>query len=161
MYLANAQQKTTVCRHLLLYDGSCGLCDGLAMYVMKFDRRATFCFASLQSDFAARLMPEDGRSRHQAETLVVFADFQQRSRVRYTKAQAALFVLGALGWPWKLAVVLHLIPSGLLDSLYDFIARNRFRIRRVRPSCRPHGPEYNDRLLDARDDLTFGKEARP
>lgn len=152
------QQARVNCRHLLLFDGSCGLCSGLVQYVLKFGRQAAFCFASLQSELAARLLPKAGCSQHHLETFVVIANFRESSREKHTKARAGLFVLSCLGWPWKLALLLRLLPPRLLDSVYGFIARNRSRIRRRPQRCRLPGPEFENRLPGVCQDTCLESE---
>ncbi len=42
------------------------------------------------------------------------------------KAAAVLFIVRRLDWPWRLLRVIHLLPSPLLDWIYDQIARHRY-----------------------------------
>ena len=56
---------------VLLYDGVCGLCNRLVRFVLKRDRRAHFRFASLQSDYAARILKSHGLDPHDLNTLYV------------------------------------------------------------------------------------------
>jgi predicted DCC family thiol-disulfide oxidoreductase YuxK len=40
-----------------------------------------------------------------------------------------------LGLPWSLAGILRVLPRRLADTLYDAVARNRFRMFGRRESC--------------------------
>ena len=53
----------------------------------------------------------------------------------YTESAAALHVLAALGWPWRVAVLAYAVPSGLRDRVYRLVARNRYRCFGTRPNC--------------------------
>ena len=56
---------------VLLYDGVCGLCNRLVRFVLKRDRRAHFRFASLQSNYAARILKSHGLDPQDLNTLYV------------------------------------------------------------------------------------------
>ena len=58
----------------------------------------------------------------------VVADFRTPNARVVTKSDAALFVAGQLGWPWKLARVAGVFPKALRDRLYDVVARTRYRV---------------------------------
>ncbi len=115
-------------RHLLLYDGVCGLCDRLVQTVLARDRREAFHFASLQSTSASAALERFGRDPRDLDTLYVIADYQTAAPRLLTKSRAALFVAGTLGWPWKATLALGVLPRGLLDWSYDLIARYRYRL---------------------------------
>ena len=68
------------------------------------------------------------------------------ARVRQD-SDAVLSIYETLGFPWKAATILRIIPSFLRDPVYRWIARNRYRIFGKRPSCWMAPPEYRDRIL--------------
>ncbi len=41
---------------ILLYDGTCGFCDGAVKFVLRVDRVGTMRFAALESDFGAAVL---------------------------------------------------------------------------------------------------------
>jgi len=71
-----------------------------------------------------------------------------KSRV-LSKSRAALFVAGALGWPWKAACLFGGLPTPLLDLLYDVVARNRYRLFGRHEQCLIPRPEDRDRFVDS------------
>lgn len=133
--------------HLLLYDGDCGLCNGLVQAVLKRDRKGVFHFAPLQSQLAAEQL-ERFAQRAALDTVVVIPGYKERRSLPLFRARAALFVLSVLGWPWKAAAVLKVVPSGLLDVAYDFVARNRHRFFRKSEVCFLPLPEHQHRFPD-------------
>ena len=86
-------------RHLLLYDGVCGLCDRLVQFVLAHDPGGVFDFAPLQSA-TGRAAVSAGRRRSRRAHVVLcrarLPDPQARSLV---KARAALFV--ARSWAFR------------------------------------------------------------
>ena len=58
----------------------------------------------------------------------VIPDFRMPNARVETKSDAALFVAGHLGWPWKVARAAVVLPRPVRDRMYDVIARNRYRV---------------------------------
>ena len=133
---------------LLLYDGVCGLCDGLVQVVLKHDRRRRFHFASLQSRAAKTALAPFGRSSDDLTTMYVVVNYRGTTPTLLQKGRAALFVMAALGWPWKAAAVFRVLPRPVLDFLYDIVARHRYRLFGRRDQCLMPSPEYRHRFLD-------------
>ena len=66
----------------------------------------------------------------------------------YEESTAALRVLSRLGQPWSsLATVGLVLPRGVRDPIYRFVARNRYRVFRTRESCQISVPGYADQFL--------------
>jgi predicted DCC family thiol-disulfide oxidoreductase YuxK len=62
-------------RHLLLYDGECGLCNRLNRFVLRRDRRDRFRFAALQGEVGRAWAARLGRDPDDLSTFLVVADF--------------------------------------------------------------------------------------
>jgi predicted DCC family thiol-disulfide oxidoreductase YuxK len=136
-------------QHLLLYDGECGLCDRVVQIVLARDHRRLFHFASLQSAAAAKQLARFGGRPERLDTFVVIERYQEPDAAHLTRARAALAVMRALGWP-RVAAVLGWLPGGLLDRMYDFIARHRYRLFGGGVCFVPR-PEDRPRFLDHLD----------
>jgi predicted DCC family thiol-disulfide oxidoreductase YuxK len=135
-------------RHLLLFDGVCGLCSRLVQFVLMHDRECVFDFASLQSPTGRALVERAGGNPEDLSTFYAFPDYRAPEARPLTKARAALFVMYALGWPWKMARLFGVLPTALLDRLYDLVARNRYRVFGRREHCLIPSPEYRSRFVD-------------
>lgn len=135
-------------RHLLLYDGVCGLCNRVTRFVLRFDRREVFDFAPLQSatgrDFLLRL----GENPGELNTFYVAAGYRTRQPRILSKSRAALFVITALGWPWRLFGLFRLVPAPLLDVCYDVVARRRYQVFGRYDTCPMPSPEQRRRFID-------------
>lgn len=147
-------------RHLLLFDGLCGLCSGLVRAILKRDRLGVFHLASLQSPVATSQLTRLGRHPIPLSSFVVIANYKSDASVALTKVRAALFVLTNLSWPWKAAALLRLLPISLLDRVYDVIARNRFHILGRHDHCSAPPSEYRSRFLDSTGDVASRREVR-
>jgi predicted DCC family thiol-disulfide oxidoreductase YuxK len=137
-------------RHLLLFDGVCGLCASLVQFVLARDPAGVFHFASLSSPEGRSIVTRHGGDPDDVSTVYVVADYRSPAPRPLTKSRAALFVLGALGWPWKAATLFGLLPTALLDRAYDVVARNRYRVFGRRDQCLMPRPEWQDRFIDLR-----------
>ena|SRR5689334_12102527 len=135
-------------RHLLLFDGYCGLCTSLVQFTLARDRAGIFHFASLSSPEGRSTLTRHGGDPDDASTVYVVADYQTPAARPLTRSRAALFVLGALGWPWKALTLFGVLPTALLDRLYDVVARNRYRVFGRREQCLMPRPEWQDRFID-------------
>jgi len=121
---------------VILYDGVCGLCDRSVRFVLRHDQRGFFRFAALQGHFAAKALAHHGKDAAQLEAMCVIAGEKSRPEELLCKSDATIFVLRQLNWPWKAAVLLKIVPRGLRDRAYDWIARRRYRIFGKLEQCR-------------------------
>lgn len=134
--------------HLILYDGVCGLCNRLNQFVLARDKHNKFHFASLQSQLSREILTAYGRRPEDLDTLYVIVDYKQESEGLLSKARAALFILVEIGGVWRLAWVLNVLPSFILNVGYDFLARLRYRVFGKYETCLMPQPEYKKRFLD-------------
>ncbi len=117
-------------KSLVLFDGICNLCSAAVQFIMKRDRRKMFLFASLQSERARELLKSHGFSGHMPDTIVLIEENSV-----YLKSTAVLRILKLLGGAWKLLYGFKIIPVSLRDSIYDWIAGNRFKWFGKRKEC--------------------------
>src|SRR5690349_5157212 len=114
--------------HLVLYDGVCGLCNRLLQFLLQHDRRAVFAFASLQSDVGRKTVERFGGDPDVLTSFYVVANYRSAGAQMFKRSGAALFVAGQLAWPWKAAILLRVLPTTILDPVYDLVARTRYRL---------------------------------
>ena len=134
--------------HLVLYDGVCALCNGLVQFLLARDRRAVFRFASLQSATGQAMVTRFGGNPEDLTSFYVVKNFQTGSARALTRSRAALFVMNEIGWPWKFARVLEVLPTAILNRGYDLIAASRYRVFGRYDQCLAPRPEFRDRFVD-------------
>lgn len=134
--------------HLVLYDGVCGLCSRLLQFLLTHDHRAVFNFASLQSATGKAIVARWGGNPEELTSFCVLADFRTSEARVFTRSDAALFVAGELGWPWKAMRVARLLPTVLLDRFYDVVARTRYRVFGRYEQCLTPRPEFRSRFVE-------------
>jgi predicted DCC family thiol-disulfide oxidoreductase YuxK len=134
--------------HLVLYDGVCGLCNRLVQFILTHDRQAAFRFASLQSSAGRTVVQQWGGDPDLRSTVYVLANHRTPQARALTRSDAALFVAGELGWPWKAFRVFCLLPAAQRDRLYNVVARTRYRLFGRSEQCQLPSPELRRRFLD-------------
>jgi predicted DCC family thiol-disulfide oxidoreductase YuxK len=139
-------------RHLILYDGVCGLCNRIVRFVLPRDPSGIFHFAALQSAVGASILKRHGRRPDALDTFYLVADYRSANPVLYHKARAALFVLRNLGRQWRLLGALGIFPDAVLNAAYDFVAHRRYRVFGRYEVCPLPSPEHRDRFDDAEID---------
>ena len=107
---------------VILYDGVCVFCSRWIRFVAARDVERRFRFTAIQSGYGTRLAQAFGINPDDPDTNAVV-----QGGVAYFKSDGALTVLSNLpGWGW--ARVLLSVPKPLRDTVYNLVARNRYRI---------------------------------
>jgi predicted DCC family thiol-disulfide oxidoreductase YuxK len=134
---------------IILYDGVCCLCNRFNQFVLKHDSADRFRFASLQSDFAAKVLRRHGVNPRELDTVYLVLDNAQPGERLLARSDAAVSVLRDLGGPWRaVAAVLSLMPKWFRDRGYNLTARNRYRIFGKYDTCPLPDPKYRHKFLD-------------
>ncbi len=138
-------------RPVILFDGDCNFCNATVRWIVKRDKRKTLRFARLQSP-AARRIVAFADPEIDFEALPDSMAFVEEDVV-YTSSSAALRVARYLRFPWPVLVVALAIPRFLRDSVYRFIARNRYRWFGASAACPTPPPDFASRLFETEGDL--------
>jgi predicted DCC family thiol-disulfide oxidoreductase YuxK len=133
---------------LVLYDGVCGLCNGLNQFLLKRDSNDRFRFASLQSKFSASLLKRYDIDAADLDTVYVVAGYGQPSQRLLARSDAILHVLAQLGGVWGLFRIGRVLPKSLRDALYNLVARNRYRVFGKYDVCLMPEDRYRRKFLD-------------
>jgi predicted DCC family thiol-disulfide oxidoreductase YuxK len=139
---AHVPHKDALPDRLVVFDGVCVLCSLFARFILRFDREKRFRFATAQSPLGEALFRAHGLRTDVYETNLVLIDGKPN-----IKFESFLATCYALGWPWRAALVLRLLPQALLDWLYDRIAKNRYAIFGKKDSCEIPSGALRERLI--------------
>jgi predicted DCC family thiol-disulfide oxidoreductase YuxK len=127
---------------VVLYDGVCGMCNGLVRFVARRDRRGRFRFAALQGETGQALLREHGLATDDFDSAVLVEDGRA-----FLRSQAIVRIVRGLGGAWSVAAPLALLPAPLLDFFYDRVARSRYRIFGRSDACVLPPPELRAHFL--------------
>jgi len=128
---------------VLLFDGSCGLCDGVVQFLIARDSRRALRFAPLQSPVGRRLLATHGFPADEVPGSMVYIENGRA----LTQSRAALALVRRLDGCWPLLGVFRLVPAIIRDPIYRVVARNRYRWFGHADSCRLPDPSQRDRFL--------------
>ncbi|RWB14695.1 MAG: DUF393 domain-containing protein [Mesorhizobium sp.] len=127
---------------LIVFDGVCVFCSGFVQLIVKLDREKRFRFATAQSPFGEALFRKHGLATDSYETNLAIID-----GAAFTKLDSFIAVMAALGWPWRAARLLLVLPRPLRDWLYDRVAKNRYALFGRKDSCEIPSAELRQRLI--------------
>ena len=129
---------------IVLFDGTCNLCNATVGFLIPRDRTGRLRFAPLQSAVGQELLRRHGISAPATPDSVVFIEGERA----FTRSDAALAIAGRLDTPWPLLGVFWYVPRPLRDAIYRWIARNRYAWFGRTEACRLPTPELRARFLD-------------
>ena len=138
-------------RLLVVFDGYCGLCNGLVRWLLHRDKQDRLRFAASASPAVAQLIERHAELLEPngvPGTVLVFRNPFKADEQLWVRFKGTLVVLRELPQPWPaVAVVLGWIPDFLSDPIYRLIARWRYRIWGRMESCPLPTPEERAKFL--------------
>ena len=112
-------------KHIIFFDGECGVCNFWVQWILERDRKNQFLFASLQSNFGQKFLSERNLNQKEFNTLYLWKE----NSYYLVKSGAVLQVLNLLGGIYQMGGFTgKIIPKILADQLYDAISRNRMKL---------------------------------
>ena len=133
----------TRAEHIILFDGVCNLCNSSVQFTIRNDKENKFRFAALQSEKGKELLNAGGFDENKSDSFVLIADGNY-----YTQSTAALRVLKTLGGTLSLLYVFIIVPKLIRDTIYNWIAKNRYTFWGKRNECMVPTPELRGKFLD-------------
>ena len=127
---------------IILFDGLCNLCNGAILFVIKHDPHEKFVFASLQSDIGQQILTKYNLPLQQLSSFVLL----QEDKI-YLRSSAALKVAQQLNGVWKCFYIFNIVPEFIRDSVYNCIAKNRYKWFGKKASCLIPSPHLQQRFL--------------
>ena len=152
MSLATAESTASLPKHIVLFDGVCGLCNHWVDWLLSQDPAGQFHFAMLQGSTAAAI-----RARHpdlpaDLDSILLVVQEPGGERVYY-RSEAVFRIFSLIGAPWSMVSMWGIFPGFLTDVGYKLIARTRYSIFGKKDSCRMIRPEEYSRFLDIGEDV--------
>ena len=134
---------------IILYDGVCGLCNRLVQFLLKHDKDGRLRFASLQSDFAVKVLGRHGFDPKDLDTVHVVENYDQPGERVLQRSDAILRAGRELGGVWGASSsIAKVVPRPLRDLVYRFVATNRYRVFGKYDTCMLPDPKQRSRFLD-------------
>lgn len=107
----------------LYYDGVCNLCHFSVQWIIKRDQRNIFRYENLQSESGQNIVKQINPTLLSSDSVILVMD----GRV-FLYSDASLAVLKKLGGIYTLlGNIGFLFPLSFRNTIYRFIARNRYK----------------------------------
>ena len=129
---------------VILFDGVCNLCNSSVQFIIKHDKKSIFRFASLQSEFGKRIIEKFDLANKNIDSVMLL-----ENNAIELKSTAALQIAKQLGGIYSALYVFIIIPRFMRDSIYDFVARNRYRWFGKQESCMIPKPELKKLFIES------------
>jgi predicted DCC family thiol-disulfide oxidoreductase YuxK len=131
----------------ILFDGVCNFCNASINFIIDRDSKGIFKFAALQSEVGQELLKKFSLKTNDSESRTFDSIVALEGDKVYQKSDAALEIARKIDGIWKVFYIFKIIPAFLRNSVYDLIARNRYRIFGRADACRIPTPELKARFL--------------
>lgn len=128
---------------IVVFDSQCLICSAWVQFLLRYDKKKIFRFASIQSNTGQTLVQDQHLELDNLDTMLL-VDGEQV----YQHTDAILRVLVAMEGIWRMFFVVRLIPAMLRDPTYRFIARHRYKLLGKRNVCFAPSAEDRKRFLD-------------
>ena len=127
---------------VIIFDGVCNLCNRLINFILKWDKYKKFKFAWLQSEFGQGFIKETQGSLNKLDTVILVKNKQV-----FEKSDAVLEILKELNGFWRTFLIFKIVPKKFRDSVYKYIADNRYHWFGMQQRCLVPGWEIRDRFI--------------
>ena len=127
--------------NIVLFDGVCNLCNRSVDFIIRNEKSHKLQFASLQSDVGKSIVSKSGLDET-PDSVMLYVDGKLLVR-----SDAALAISTYLKRPYVYGIIFRYVPKILRDSVYNLIAKNRYRWFGKKEKCRVPSADERDRFL--------------
>jgi predicted DCC family thiol-disulfide oxidoreductase YuxK len=127
---------------IVLFDGVCNLCNGAVQFIIRHDKKNIFMFASLQSEVGRKILEQYNFPLDELNSFILI-----ENNKAYTRSTGALRVAKKLNGLWPLLYGFIIIPKFIRDSIYNWVAGNRYKWFGKKDACMIPTPELKARFL--------------
>lgn len=131
-------------KKIILFDGVCNLCDSSVQFVIKHDKKDVFRFVSLQSELGQNILKHIGINPTNIDSVVLY----EPGIAYYFKSAAAIEITKNLGGVFHFGTIFRIIPTGIRNQLYDYIAKNRYKWFGKKDNCLVPSIEIKSKFLE-------------
>ena len=120
---------------IVLYDGTCGLCDRAVRTILRIDEAGQFLYAPLDGNTAPPILGRHFADGQVPDTVMLVMNRDMPDERVLVRTDALIAIAEILDGMWRAGLMLRLIPRPLRDLVYRGIARWRRRLFSP-PACR-------------------------
>ena len=127
--------------NIVLFDGVCNLCNRSIDFIIRNQKSHKLQFVSLQSDVGKSIVNKSGLDEI-PDSVMLYVDGKLLVR-----SDAALAISTYLKRPYVYGIIFKYVPKILRDSVYNLIAKNRYRWFGKKEKCRVPSADERERFL--------------
>mgnify|MGYP006161581567 FL=1 len=127
--------------NIVLFDGVCNLCNRSVDFIIRNQKSHKLQFASLQSDVGKSIVNKSGLDEI-PDSVMLYVDGKLLIR-----SDAVLAISTYLKRPYAYGIIFKYVPKILRDSVYNLIAKNRYRWFGKKETCRVPSADERERFL--------------
>lgn len=131
-------------KHIILFDGVCNLCNNSVQYVIKHDKLNKYLFAPLESNTGKYVIKLYKIDISKTDSIIL----HHKNQKVFYKSTAALKIAAQLGFPNNLLALFLIIPQFIRNSVYDYIAKNRYKWYGKQEACMIPTPKTESKFLN-------------
>ncbi|NBL64190.1 DUF393 domain-containing protein [Flavobacterium sp. NST-5] len=136
-------EKLPAGKKIILFDGVCNLCDNTVQFIIKHDKNDVFRFTALQSEMGQEIVNYLKIDTSKTDSIILY----EPGIAYYYKAEAALKIASNLSGIYSFLNILNVFPNFLKNSVYDYIAKNRYKWYGKKSECMIPTPELKAKFL--------------
>jgi predicted DCC family thiol-disulfide oxidoreductase YuxK len=129
-------------KKIILFDGVCNLCDSSVQFIIKHDKKDVFRFVALQSELGQKIIEYIGINST-IDSMILYLP----KTAYYTKADAVLLIAKELSGSVSFLYYLRYTPKLIKNSIYDFIAKKRYKWYGKKENCMIPIPNILNKFL--------------
>ena len=128
---------------VLLIDGSCGFCLLSVRLIIKWESSPEIIFVNNQSKTGLALLQKHGLGESAQHTIIYIESDQVE-----TQSSAVLKLCRSLRFPASWLYYLIFIPKFIRDTVYNLIAKNRYRLHENKHCSVEMGSQLSSRIVN-------------
>ena len=127
--------------NIIFFDYSCKFCNFWITFIIKKDKTKIFHFANTNGNYIKSL--DIYNQIKDLQTIILYTNDKY-----YIKLNAIITILIKLGGIFKLFKLFLIIPSSILDKVYECISKNRYKINLNQANKKTCNYEEKDLIKD-------------
>lgn len=131
-------------KKIVLFDGVCNLCDASVQFIYKHDKEDIFKFVAIQSELGQKIIAHLGIDTSKTDSIILY----EPGVAYYFKAEAALRIAKELKSWHSILYIFIKVPDFIKNSVYDYIAKNRYKWYGKKDACMLPTPELRAKFLE-------------
>lgn len=130
-------------KKIILFDGVCNYCNEKVNFIIKYDVKDIFRFATLQSKIGQEIVKQL-EINSSIDSLILV----EPVNAYYIKSEAIFKILKQLNTPLKGLLFFNFLPNLVTDVVYEYVAKNRYKWYGKKEVCMIPSHTIQSKFLD-------------